>query len=157
MTAESGEGAVPPRRAQVVLPADVKSVPRARGFVGQMLAVWHCEDPEEIVALLTSEVVTNAVRHAATVIQLAVQLEDEGLVLVETVDDHPAVPMLRELHTDREDGRGMWMVERLAQRWGVRPLPDGRKVVWFEVHLALCGGAPQTWWRVPTETPSTTS
>ncbi|MDQ2754622.1 MAG: ATP-binding protein [Actinomycetota bacterium] len=123
------------RRASVHLGANVESVPRARSFVEKMLAVWDCKDPDRTVALLTTEVVTNAIRHAASAVDLDLAVDEHCVLLVEAADDHPEPPVLRPLADSREGGRGMWLVERLARRWGVRPLGDGRKVVWFEVDL----------------------
>ena len=36
---------------------------------------------------------------------------------------------------EAEGGRGLWLVEQLTQAWGVRPYPDGGKVVWCALTL----------------------
>ena len=86
--------------------------------------------------LLVSELVTNAVRHAhhrgepGTVgLRIAV---DDGLLRVEVSDDDPAMPGLRHPPAAVPSGRGMLIVERLADRWGCFRAGAG-KVVWLEL------------------------
>ena len=56
------------------------------------------------------------------------------------VDDDPNVPSVSEPAPDAHHGRGLVLVQRLAQRWGVHAL-DGRKVVWFEAPWCRALGA----------------
>jgi len=51
-----------------------------------MLDMWECEDPDHVAALLTSEIVSNAVRHAASTVGLEVAIVDQRL-RVEASDD----------------------------------------------------------------------
>src|ERR1700736_2540668 len=76
------------RRGSVELPSEPASAGRARAFVADMLAVWDCDDTEEVAGLLTSEVVTNAVRHAGGDLVLEVYLQ-AGTVRIATVDLGP--------------------------------------------------------------------
>lgn len=124
------------RRARFALPADPASVGRARYLVRERLATWGTPDCHGLAALLTSEVVTNAVRFADRSIELALTVGPADQLCVEVTDDHPAVPFVVEAAGDRENGRGMMLVASLATAWGSRRVGDGqRKVVWFEIPL----------------------
>jgi anti-sigma regulatory factor (Ser/Thr protein kinase) len=93
---------------------------------------WSVEgDRFETARLLVSELVANAVTHAATDVTLALDLGPECL-RVEVSDG--ARSELRARHPGPEDpsGRGLLIVEALADRWGVEADPPG-KTVWFEL------------------------
>ena len=119
--------------------ADV-SPARARSIVRRMLAAWNSDDEVRLTELLTSELVTNAVRHAATEIMLRVEV-DAKTVRVEVTDTGKAMPTVTE--TPDVGGYGLRIVDQLAARWGVDPVPNDGKTVWFEVDLkGLEGGSP---------------
>lgn len=82
-------------------------------------------------ALMTSEVVTNALRYSAGAIRFGVEA-DTARVRVEIGDDEQAGPHAPVASEDAEGGRGMLIVAALASAWGVLPTAPG-KVVWFEV------------------------
>jgi anti-sigma regulatory factor (Ser/Thr protein kinase) len=104
----------------------------ARALVRAVLDVWDCEDPDDVGALLTSEIVTNAVRHAAGVLamQLDVSLID-GVARVTVEDPTSALPVPREESVDAVGGRGLRLIEALAAAWGTTPTDRG-KAVWCE-------------------------
>jgi len=104
----------------------------ARALVCSVLELWDCYDPDEAGVLLTSEIVTNAVRHAAGVLamHLEVSLAD-GLVRVSVEDPVSAQPAIKAASADDISGRGLVLVEALAARWGSTPTDRG-KIVWFE-------------------------
>ncbi|PWJ48160.1 Histidine kinase-like ATPase domain-containing protein [Quadrisphaera granulorum] len=85
----------------------------------------------DLAVLLTSEVVTNAVLHAASRARLSVSATAES-VLVEVGDDSTELPQVLRLRRGAPHGRGMALLEDLADAWGVREEPGG-KVVWFTV------------------------
>ncbi|WP_029290311.1 ATP-binding protein [Cellulomonas sp. HZM] len=85
----------------------------------------------QVVVLLVSEVVTNAVRHARPPVRLLVEVDDER-VRVEARDGYSAPPVLKHARPQDDGGRGVWLVDRLASDWGMRAHDDG-KTVWFEV------------------------
>lgn len=87
----------------------------------------------EIVTLLVSEVVTNAVLHAGTEVVLRIGHEGRS-IRVEVTDGSSAQPALRHFTGEAATGRGLWLVEELADSWGQQDKGDG-KVVWFEVAL----------------------
>jgi anti-sigma regulatory factor (Ser/Thr protein kinase) len=110
---------------------DSASPAKARALIRQVLAAWDCDDLDDVASLLTTEVVANAVRYAADQIALRVSLDDE-VVRVEVRDSNPVLPEGRRVTRGSTSGRGLLMIEALAQRWGAQREGTG-KVVWFEL------------------------
>ncbi|KOV67737.1 serine/threonine protein phosphatase [Streptomyces sp. AS58] len=104
---------------------------KARRLVRRALARWELEDLTDSVELLVSEVVTNAVRYASRPITLRLLRTD--VLRCEVGDDVPQLPRLRQARATDEGGRGLYLVNRLARRWGATRLSTG-KVVWFELN-----------------------
>lgn len=104
---------------------------RARRLARRALARWGLEDLSDSVELLVSEVVTNAVRYATRPVTLRLLRTD--VLRCEVGDDVPQLPRLRQARADDEGGRGLYLVNRLARRWGATRLSTG-KVVWFELN-----------------------
>ncbi|MGW2642543.1 SpoIIE family protein phosphatase [Streptomyces sp. NPDC001348] len=109
---------------------------RARRLARRALARWGLEELSDSVELLVSEVVTNAVRYASRPVTLRLLRTD--VLRCEVGDDVPQLPRLRQARATDEGGRGLYLVNRLARRWGATRLSTG-KVVWFEVN----GAAPR--------------
>ncbi|WUH91241.1 SpoIIE family protein phosphatase [Streptomyces sp. NBC_00433] len=105
---------------------------RARRLVRQALRRWDLEDQLEAAELLVSEIVTNAVRYAERPITLRLLRTD--VLRCEVGDDAPLLPRMRHAAPEEEGGRGLYLVNRMAQRWGATRLGAG-KVVWFELPL----------------------
>lgn len=82
--------------------------------------------------LLTSELVTNVIRHTQSDCELVVSLEGETL-RIEAWDEGPGWPVLRYPPPEGESGRGLVLVEMLARGWGTDAIPGGGKRVWFEL------------------------
>lgn len=57
-----------------------------------------------------------------------------SIVWVEVFDHDLRLPRIRSAGADDEGGRGLYLVDQLASRWGSRPTPDG-KAVWFEIPM----------------------
>lgn len=109
------------------------SVGAARRFVRDVLMSRQVpEGVVDTVELLTSEVVTNAIIHARSGPQLAVEI-GERVVRVAVRDLSPALPVRRLSNLDDVTGRGVVIVEELATAWGVERERNGSKRVWFEV------------------------
>ncbi|WP_395574504.1 SpoIIE family protein phosphatase [Streptomyces sp. BK79] len=104
---------------------------RARRLARRALARWGMEDLTDSVELLVSEVVTNAVRYATKPVTLRLLRTD--VLRCEVGDDVPQLPRLRQARATDEGGRGLYLVNRLARRWGATRLSTG-KVVWFELN-----------------------
>ncbi|GGL77232.1 hypothetical protein GCM10010129_21170 [Streptomyces fumigatiscleroticus] len=104
---------------------------RARRLARRALARWNLEELSDSVELLVSEVVTNAVRYASRPVTLRLLRTD--VLRCEVGDDVPQLPRLRQARATDEGGRGLYLVNRLARRWGATRLSTG-KVVWFELN-----------------------
>jgi PAS domain S-box-containing protein len=113
------------------LPPRPSSVAEARSAVRSLLTNAGREDLLDAAVLLVSEVVTNALLHAGTDIDLAARLDDEGL-LVEVGDGSPNLPARRRYATTSGTGRGLLMLDSMVDDWGAAAR-DGGKVVWFRL------------------------
>ncbi|MCJ1677885.1 serine/threonine-protein phosphatase [Streptomyces sp. APSN-46.1] len=105
---------------------------RARRFARRALTRWGLEELQDSLELLVSEVVTNAVRYAERPVTLRLLRTD--VLRCEVGDDSPQLPRQRRARETDEGGRGLFLVNRLARRWGATRLSSG-KVVWFELPL----------------------
>ncbi|MFE0510355.1 SpoIIE family protein phosphatase [Streptomyces sp. NPDC058964] len=104
---------------------------RARRLARRALDRWGLEELSDSVELLVSEVVTNAVRYASRPVTLRLLRTD--VLRCEVGDDVPQLPRLRQARATDEGGRGLYLVNKLARRWGATRLSTG-KVVWFELN-----------------------
>jgi anti-sigma regulatory factor (Ser/Thr protein kinase) len=119
------------QRAGIVLASESASLSAARSFVASMLDLWGCADPDEVVPLLTSEIVSNAVRHAEGSVTLDVSLTNGAELRVQARDESPDTPVVRRSNPGGIGGHGLTIIESLAGAWGVDRHQDF-KVVWFE-------------------------
>ncbi|MGW0885347.1 ATP-binding protein [Streptomyces sp. NPDC002671] len=87
----------------------------------------------EVVELLASEVITNAVLHSAGPCDVVVTRTAEQL-RVEVTDADPTLPSAVAAGTNDENGRGLLLVDALADAWGMQPESEG-KTTWFEIRL----------------------
>jgi anti-sigma regulatory factor (Ser/Thr protein kinase) len=104
----------------------------ARRFVTQAMAQWDGFHDPAVAVLLTNELVTNAIVHARTEVTLVLRFE-EPLITVEVHDESDQAPHLLSPDRSAEHGRGLALVDQLADRWGVRAKDEGGKVVWFDL------------------------
>jgi serine/threonine-protein kinase RsbW len=118
--------------ARTRLAAEPRSAWLGRAFVTSTLAAWGVGGVLDPAALLTSELVTNAVVHARSEIELIVRCEN-STVRVEVVDRSEQPPVPRQALPEHTSGRGLALVDALSSCWGVSPLPDAGKAIWFEV------------------------
>ena len=126
------------------LPADPAIVPDTRRQVARRLTGWGLDDVAFVTELVVSELVTNAIRHAKTPIQL--RLIRDRTLICEVSDGSSTAPHLRRACPFDEGGRGLLLVSQLAQRWGCRQTPHG-KVIWAEQVLPgldASDASPQT-------------
>jgi len=87
----------------------------------------------ETLRLLVTELVSNSVRHAHSETVILKVLVGRGSVLTEVTDEGPGFdPSDAGTPGSDESGWGLFLVERLADRWGVSQNDDATKV-WFEL------------------------
>lgn len=106
-----------------------ESVALARREVRAVLADWDADRFEWEVSQLVTELATNVVLHARTGFDLSMELDGDRLRL-EVRDASPLLPRPRRFSRESTTGRGMRLVETLAQSWGVER-GDGGKTVWL--------------------------
>ncbi len=116
---------------EVRLPPQPASVSEARAHVRGLLESTGREDLVETAVLLVSEVVTNALLHAGTDIDVAAALDEAGL-RIEVGDGSPHLPSRRRYAATAGTGRGLLMLEALVDDWGVTQHPGGKRV-WFRI------------------------
>ncbi|WP_320782860.1 SpoIIE family protein phosphatase [Streptomyces sp. CRN 30] len=120
---------VPLDAAELTLPAEPASVPAGRHFLRGHLGAWALDALADSAQLLVSELLTNAVCHARGPLVLRIWHSARELG-VEVTDRSVPRPRARPADAAAEHGRGLLLVESLADAWGTRPDTDG-KTVWF--------------------------
>ncbi|MEV0279066.1 SpoIIE family protein phosphatase [Streptomyces sp. NPDC050610] len=129
-----GFPAAPLATASLELAGERASVPAGRRFLLRVLREWGLAALEDTAPLLVSELLTNAVCHAGGPIGLRMWLSDRELG-VEVSDGSSPRPRARLAAATEECGRGLILVEALADAWGTRPEVTG-KAVWFTMRTA---------------------
>lgn len=127
--------------AAVDLPPTSFSVTVARRFTGDLLRAWRAPHDAADVALLVTELVTNVVDHVGGDATLTLELALGGDSLTIAVADGSAVrPVVRELDSDDPRGRGMRMIQEIADSWGIEDHHGGKRV-WLTMQHAPEGGS----------------
>jgi hypothetical protein len=117
------------------LPVDGRAAGAARAAVRERLRGWGLEDLVDVAVLLASELVANVVVHAGSAPGLRLDRAGPG-VRVAVLDGSPVPPRHRRHSSLATTGRGLDLVEDLADAWGWTPRADGKEV-W-----CLIGGGP---------------
>lgn len=117
------------RRWWLRLAAEVTAPRAARDLVARACAAGHGERYLELGQLVISELVSNAVRHTGTEIEVEVRLGEDRLWLrVHDLGD--GMPAIVSPEERTVGGVGLDLISRVAQSWGVTPDPCGGKDVW---------------------------
>jgi anti-sigma regulatory factor (Ser/Thr protein kinase) len=139
-----------PRLAQRTPGMDTRSVGTARDFCLSTMRRWGVRDRGDDVAVVVSELLTNALRHAVPQAQagpgaaarsrwpVRLGLVQPGhFVLCAVADPSPRLPEPKEPDYLAESGRGLHVIDALSDRWGCTAPTEAGKVVWalFSVHL----------------------
>jgi anti-sigma regulatory factor (Ser/Thr protein kinase) len=125
----SGRNVTGRRGAEVALPCDVQALSIARAKVSGVLAAWAFGNAElvESSALVVTELVANALRHAGGPQRLVLSSDRYSLTLA--VDDPSSVPP-RPVAPGKDGGRGLLIIEALCVSWGFLHRPGQGKRVW---------------------------
>ncbi|MFF8968873.1 SpoIIE family protein phosphatase [Streptomyces sp. NPDC014995] len=138
----SGLGAAAPARPAVrrtvltVAQAEPERVAEARRQVRELLHDWACDDQIDSAVLLLSEMLTNVLVHTdADALLLAEVTGGSGgrRMRIEVTDTSDDLPHKRRPGELASSGRGLVLIELLADEWGVSPRGEG-KTIWFELY-----------------------
>ncbi|MCA1220224.1 ATP-binding protein [Streptomyces sp. 8L] len=136
-------------QVQLEIGPDPAEVGRARRWARSRLAgsgMGRDEQASEILVLIVSELVTNAVVHTGcpAVLRMLFGLgtAEAGTVRVEVSDGCATPPAPRHADGDDTGGRGLELVDGLADRWGWQPEGKGKRI-WCEVDRGATGAAPE--------------
>jgi len=112
---------------------NVRAPGEARHWVRDLLDEWSVGDQViEDTVLLVSELITNVALHGRTAADVIVDLDDHRLHAV-VHDDNSRLPTVSAVPADAASGRGLFIVDAIADDWGVSPVRDDGKGVWFEL------------------------
>jgi anti-sigma regulatory factor (Ser/Thr protein kinase) len=114
-------------------PNSPSSVTQARRYVRAQLG-GAPPDLVDAVLVMTSELATNSIRHAATDFEIAVDRTPRTLRVAVT-DGRSGVPTVLSPDPTQTSGRGLKIVAKLADDWGVTATGANSKTVWFSVAL----------------------
>lgn len=132
---------------RVTLAPAPDSARAARRLVAEVLSAAGAEEFVDTATLLTSELVTNGIVHAHTDLHVTVDATPTW-IRVEVVDGNSQVPVRREYGDTAMTGRGLEMVELLADDFDVEPLEGDGKRVWFRLG-AVPGALAESAWSTP--------
>lgn len=113
------------------LPPEPESVGAARRALRDQLAAWGADELDFVATQALTELATNAVIHAHTEFTVTIVWSGD-LLRVAVQDGSLKLPRQRGYAVDATTGRGLALVDRLCQSWGVDRDGAG-KTVWFEV------------------------
>lgn len=135
------------RSRSVRLAALPSAVPWARRVLRHTLCDWQLESMSDPALLLVSELVTNAIQASQTLaclgqpghpmVSLTVELSGTSLLL-KVWDANPCLPVLQEADLTGDRGRGLLLVDFMADAWGHHDAGQG-KVVWCEIGCEASG------------------
>ena len=131
--------------ARLELPGTPAAPSVARLFVRNLCREWGAGSVCDIAELLSSELVTNAVVHAQSSVELEAAYDDCSVLRIDVYDRscEPVDESPRPSSEGDEGGRGLAIVALLAWRWGVDPSSQGKRV-WFSLVNQAVSPANQT-------------
>ncbi|MYQ91460.1 hypothetical protein GTY20_09030 [Streptomyces sp. SID4946] len=120
---------VPARCLCISIAADKALVAQVRRSVRAALTSWGAGGVADDMAVVASELVSNALEHAGGAAAVRLRLAD-GRALLEVEDGSARWPAPRRADAEAIEGRGLLLVEALAAQWGWSPSARGGKTVW---------------------------
>jgi anti-sigma regulatory factor (Ser/Thr protein kinase) len=120
---------------ELVVSSAASSIASVRRYAVDRCARLGWSRSADTVALLVSEVATNAVLHAYGPQIRVTVLDVGGRLRVSVADGSAALPVVRPPSSSAEGGRGLALVQALSAEWGVDVRHDG-KTFWFEVEAS---------------------
>jgi anti-sigma regulatory factor (Ser/Thr protein kinase) len=111
--------------------ANLDAPGKARRFVAEVLEEVCAAGVLDDAEFITSELTTNAVVHTGDAFVVAVSA-DERRVRITVSDRSHSLPVIRNATTEDGGGRGLTLVDCIADRWGINKTPEG-KGIWVEL------------------------
>ncbi|WP_251095913.1 SpoIIE family protein phosphatase [Streptomyces sp. Caat 7-52] len=124
------------RLQQHVAPGDPEALTQARHMIRAAVRAWGAGDQADEIELVADELITNALLHTegSAIVTLRALDAAEHRLRIEVEDCSSALPRRREAGENGVSGRGLLLVDRLADSWGVEARGGG-KAVWCEFRL----------------------
>ncbi|MEU0075068.1 ATP-binding protein [Streptomyces sp. NPDC006332] len=125
-------------------PCEPSTAEIGRRLLRDVLGIWHLDDLADHATLIVTELIANAARHTpCNEIRLLVERPSATRLRVGVLDRAPAcLPTLGEADIDDESGRGLLLIDAVADRWGYDLHGSGRrpwaKEVWAELRIKGC-------------------
>lgn len=127
--AASGPGDALRDQVHVALAADLSAPGQARRAVRSTLAQWRLLSLVDVVTLVVSELVTNAVRHGVPPVRLVLSLSSRDL-RVDVHDENKIEPAAQQADDAAESGRGLAIVHAVARSSGFEQVADDGKIAY---------------------------
>lgn len=124
--------------AEKFLSRGIDAPNRARRYTDAVLLDWGLAAAADDMRLVVTEIVTNAVRHGRRG-DVRIRLDLQGDMLTVTAQDetpYVLLPPAAAPAAGEESGRGLFLVQMLASRWGHGPVEGSGTAVWAEFDLA---------------------
>ena len=122
------------------IPGGAEAPSKAREILTELLGDETPPATLHDLHLLATEIVTNAVRHAevdeSATLELRVVATPPLLRVSVTDPGGEAIPRIQELDVTAPGGMGLFIVDRVSERWGFERADDGATEVWFELRQA---------------------
>lgn len=126
--------------AELTFDCSPDSIRSARQFVAGALLDWGADNDDpagarvDEILLVTSELMTNAVRASSSCARLRLET-CRGHIVVAVRDDSDAPVAPRSAGAGETGGRGLAIVDALSEQWGTSPASDHGKVVWSKLAI----------------------
>jgi anti-sigma regulatory factor (Ser/Thr protein kinase) len=126
---------LPDAHATRAFPATPLAPARVRAFVSHVIngtaLNGSADGMHDDLALVATELAVNAIRHAESPFTVSLAADDDRIRII-VGDTDPKAPRRRAPDVQDESGRGLLLVDALADAWGADPV-DGGKLVWAEL------------------------
>ena len=126
----------------IKLPAKASNIATMRRFLAHALVLCDSTTHEGEAALVLSELLSNALEYGASAVLSVVLRVEVDRLTIEVADESPNEPRLRDPGSGR-NGRGLRIVDGVADDWGWSFPDDGHKVVWAALDAEPARGAPR--------------
>ncbi|MEU0676108.1 ATP-binding protein [Streptomyces sp. NPDC006172] len=129
---QAGSSSATVRALEISIAADKALVAEVRHAVQAALVSWGASAIADDMAVVASELASNALKHAGGGATVRLRLA-EGQALLEVDDGSARQPVARRVGAEVEEGRGLLLVKALAAEWGWRYRKGGGKMVWASI------------------------